>query len=245
MRSASLKRPHTSTICEVKLDGFYGPLDLLLYLIKRDEIDIYDIPIAHITHQYLEYVRMIELLDLEGAGEFGVMAATLMKIKSEMLLPSRSSAIEEDGDPRADLARRLFEYQQYRELSSVLAQREADHSRVFYRAATRRGNSEDNRLEESSLGDLLTAFTDVLEAMPEAAARQVTSAGPSVEERMEYVISMMADKKRISFSKLVHGLPRTMLVVTFVALLELVRNHQVRARQRRAFGDIWLYGADS
>ena len=240
MHRPLLKETLSNGPYEVKLNAFYGPLDLLLYLIRRDEIDIYDIPIANITHQYLEYVKMIQMLDLEGAGEFLVMAATLMKIKSEMLLPARHSDIEEE-DPRNELVRRLIEYQQYKELSSVLSQRETDQAQIFHRPATYENGDDRLPLKEATLFDLLTAFKTVMENMPEVPVRQVSGEEPSIEECMEYVLSMMANKQKLLFTKLIRGMSRMMMVVTFIALLELIKNKEVKARQAQAFRDIWIY----
>ena len=198
MHGPLLNKTFSDDPYEVKLNAFYGPLDLLLYLIKRDEIDIYDIPIAHITHQYLEYVKMIQMLDLEGAGEFLVMAATLMKIKSEMPLPTGHPDLEEE-DPRDELVRRLIEYQQYKEMSSVLSQRETDQAQVFYRHGTYEDGDDSIPLEEATLFDLLTAFKTVMENMPKASVRQISGQEPSIEEGMEYVANRKGLKAVITF----------------------------------------------
>lgn len=232
---------HGADLYEVKLSAFNGPLDLLLYLIKRDEIEICDIPIAHVTAQYLRYVKLMQLQDLEEAGQYLVMAATLMKIKSEMLLPSRDSEAEEE-DPRSELVRRLMEYQQYRALSWALAEREAQQEQVFYRGAAPQAAGADRGIEEAPLSALVAAFEAAVAAMPKTSTWQVEVAEPSVEERMEFVLRTLEDRKRVSFARLIRGLSRPALVVTFAALLELVKSQQVRARQGRAFGDIWLYG---
>ena len=162
----------------VKLDLFEGPLDLLLFLIQKNEIDIYDIPIADITRQFLEYVEIIQRLNLEVAGDFVVMAATLMRIKSRMLLPSDPEAEEEEGDPREELVRRLLEYQQFREVAAWMDDQQTEYRDVFYRGASM--DLEDIRKQEVgefrpvSLFELLRAFKQAMDAAPKADFHEVT-----------------------------------------------------------------------
>ena len=173
----------------VKLERFEGPLDLLLHLIKRDEIDIYDIPIARITQQYLAYLELMRALDLDVAGEFLVMAATLMRIKAKMLLPAPQAAEEEDeGDPREELVQRLIEYRQFKEAASTLRTREEERRQLFERGLL---PSEDDAgplpLAPASLFDLLDAFHRVVARLPEPAVYDVRSEVYDVEEKMAVI----------------------------------------------------------
>jgi len=227
---------------DVHLDIFEGPLDLLLYLIRRDEIDIYDIPIAHITRQYLEYVELMNILDLDQAGDFLLMAATLMEIKSRMLLPRGETTDEEEEDPREELVQRLLEYQRYKELSGWLGTREEEQRDVFYRAVPAEiDEGERPALESVSLFDLLTAFKIAMARAPQITTHRVSVDEISVDERMEFVLATLDRQDRVAFIDLVAGTARTVMVVTFIAILELIRVRKILARQSRPYGTIWVY----
>jgi len=229
----------------VKLDMFEGPLDLLLYLIKKDEIDIYDIPIARITGQYLEYLQLMETLDLEIAGEYLVVAATLIRIKSSMLLP-RDPQAEDEEDPRDELVRALLEYRKYKEVSLELREREQQNRDVYGRSdlvnplAVRK----DEFVNDFTLYDLLSAFKDVLDRVEEEIYCEVAVDRVTVEQRIEYVEAVLASSKGIRFADLLDDNPtRNILVMTFIALLELLRLGRIGLRQNGPFADIWLYPA--
>ncbi len=235
----------------VKLDVFEGPLDLLLFLIRKDEIDIYDIPIADVTRQFLEFVEMMETLHLEHAGDFLVMAATLMKIKSRMLLPADPDADEEEEDPREELVRRLLEYQQFKEVAGWLEDRQDSHRDHFYRgAALDTGEIDEPEPDplaaygSASLFDLMSAFRTALSAAPKADYHEIHQLEVTTEERMEVVRNILEDRHRVQFSNLVAGLPRIVLIVTFIALLELIKTGQALARQSASEGEIWVYRRD-
>ena len=237
--------------CGVKLDVFEGPLDLLLFLIRRDEIDVYDIPIADVTRQFLEFVDMIQTLSLEPAGDFLVMAATLMKIKSRMLLPADPEADEEEADPREELVRRLLEYQQFKEVANWLEDRQDSHRDHFYRGAAldtaELDEPEMDPLAASgsvSLFDLMAAFRTALAAAPKADYHEIHQLEVTTEERMELVRNTLAERHRVPFSDLVAGLPRIVLIVTFIALLELIKTGRALARQSGSEGEIWVYRRD-
>ena len=225
----------------VKLERFEGPLDLLLHLIKRDEIDIYDIPIARITQQYLAYLDLMRALDLEVAGEFLVMAATLMRIKAKMLLPATPAEEDEDeGDPRELLVQRLIEYRQFKEAASTLKLKE-DERRLLYE----RGMlpSEDDAgplpLAPASLFDLLDAFHRVMARLPEPAVYEVRTEVYDVEDKMSVIAQWVAEEGTVLFSALLmrcHA--RAEMIVTFVALLELIKLGQVTVIQAEHFDDI-------
>jgi segregation and condensation protein A len=224
----------------VSIDVYEGPMDLLLYLVKRNELDIKDIPIARIAKEYLEYVDLMRLLDLEFAAEFVLMAATLMRIKVQSLLPG-SPPEEDEEDPRVELQRRLFEYQKYREAAMKLGHREETARVHFPRTYT---PVEEIRREgeiEASLFDLLAAFRSVLSRRKEIEVYEVQTARRSVEERMNEILDILGGKKGVRFTSLFgEQLGRSMLVVTFLAILELIRLQKIRVSQRKEFGAITI-----
>ena len=232
----------------VKLDLFEGPLDLLLFLIQKDEIDIYDIPIADITRQFLEYVEIIQRLNLEVAGDFVVMAATLMRIKSRMLLPTDPEAEEEEGDPREELVRRLLEYQQFREVAGWMDDQQTEYRDVFYRGASmdleeirKQHAAEAGEFRPVSLFELLRAFKQAMDAAPKADFHEVTRVDVTTEERAEYVLGVLDRRHQISFGELIASTHRIVVVVTFVALLELMKEGKVRVQQADIDGELWVY----
>jgi segregation and condensation protein A len=231
----------------VRLEMFEGPLDLLLFLIRKNELDIYDIPIAEITRQFLDYVEIIEELNLEQAGDFLLMAATLMKVKSRMLLPSDEEDDEEFDDPREELVRRLLEYQQYKEVASWLEEEQEANRDVYYRGAAMDwsavNEAQDEEGPERTVGlfDLLAAFKLALAAAPKVDFHEVAPLEVTAEERAELICSVLSERGRATFMELVAGLPRIVLIVTFVALLELVKAGKAVARQADAESEIWIY----
>ena len=235
--------PASAQAVTVRLARFEGPLDLLLHLIKRDEIDIYDIPIYRITQQYLAYIELMQSLDLEIAGEFLVMAATLMRIKAKMLLPLPAVGEEEDeGDPREELVQRLVEYRQFKEAAGTLKEREGER-RLLYERGMLPGEDEAGPLPLApvSLFDLLDALNRVMARVPEPAVYEVKSETWSVEEKMSAIATAVAERGSVSFIELLAGCQvRGEMVVTFIALLELVKLGQVGVAQASAFGDILL-----
>lgn len=229
----------------VKLPAFEGPLDLLLHLIRENKIDIYDIPIALITHQYLEYLEIMKELNLDIAGEFLVMAATLIHIKSRMLLPVDEEIPEEEReDPRFELVQRLLEYQAFKEASLALREREMEWSNVF----TRLHETEDIDMESTgelnlfdlSLFDLIAAFKRMLEKTPPEAVT-ITRETLTVKDRVAYILEKIEKTEAIRFEDLFdENRSRPRLIVTFVALLEVLRLGLVRVFQERDFGTIWI-----
>ena len=231
---------------KVKLEVFEGPLDLLLYLIKKEEIDIYDIPIARITEQYLGYLGLMQLLDLRLAGEFLVMASTLMQIKSKMLLPleEREPEEEEELDPRAELVRRLLEYKKFKEAATCLEDLETQRLKTFRRrvmSATAFGakEAEEENYFEASLFDLISAFSKILKTIPKKEFLEIISDEFTVEKKVHDLLHLLVVKPVIYFSKLFERAKnKTEIIVTFLALLELIRLKEVIIRQRRSFGEI-------
>jgi segregation and condensation protein A len=226
-----------------KLPRFEGPLDLLLHLIKRDEVDIHDIPIAHITKQYLQYIEIMRLLDLEVAGEFLVMAATLMRIKAKMLLPLPASNEEEDeGDPREELVQRLVEYRLYKEAAEKMQEQEALRRTLHERGMV---PSEDDAgplpLAPATLFDLLGALQRVLARKPERVVYAVQTEEFDIEDKMSLIARTVAEGGQLLFSDLVQAARARMeIVVSFMALLELVKLGRVLCVQDANFADILI-----
>jgi segregation and condensation protein A len=227
----------------VKLPIFEGPLDLLLHLIRENKIDIYDIPIALITHQYLEYLELMKELNLDIAGEFLVMAATLIHIKSRMLLPVDEDVPEEDReDPRIELVQRLLEYQAFKEASLALREREIEWSNIFTRSPESGELDAEGELNlfDLSLFDLLGAFKRILEKTPPEIVT-ITRETLTVKDRIAYILERIEDNDAIRFEDLFDGdRTRPRLIVTFVALLEILRLGLARAYQEETFGSIWI-----
>ena len=234
----------------VRLDEFEGPLDLLLHLIKKNEINIYDIPIAVITKQYLDYISLMKYLNLEVAGEFLVMAATLIHIKSRLLLPVETDGDEDDDsgeDPRAELVRRLLEYKQFKEAAANLVERGQQWREVFGRpsffetAPARLPEERDDAPLDMTLFDLVDAFQDIVQRTPLKALVEVTPDHLTVKDRMNYILERLECEAAIPFESLfVPEEGRLVVIVTFLGLLELVRIRLVRAYQAEAFGAILL-----
>ncbi len=231
---------------KVKLEVFEGPLDLLLYLIKKEEVDIYDIPIERITNQYMEYLTLMQMLNLEVAGEFLVMAATLMYIKSRMLLPVdqqiTDSEVEEGEDPRWELIRQLVEYKKFKDAAVQLSQREEEQSNIFPRQGPDAGVEvgKDVPLAEVSIFDLINAFNDVLK---KATAREdfheILEERFTVSDKIEEILYTLRDRSEMIFSELfANAGSRAEVVVTFLALLELIRMKRLKVQQTEAFGEI-------
>ncbi len=227
----------------VKLKAYEGPLDLLLYLIKKNEVDIWDIPIAQIAGEYLEYINMMKLLDLDVVGEFLVMASTLMKIKSQMLLP-QEEAIEEETlpDPRSELVEQLLEYEMYKERAKTFKEWEEAQSKLFTRPEVEVPSSEPTFA--ASLFDLLTAFRNLLKEKAPEIVKEMAPFKITLEEKVDQILKRLEKKDKISFSLLFKEcLSKGELVVTFLALLELIKQKRVRVRQPKLFGEIAVYRA--
>jgi segregation and condensation protein A len=229
----------------IKLASFEGPLDLLLHLIKRDEIDIYDIPIAHITRHYLDMIEAMQILDLEVAGEFLVMAATLMRIKARLLLPPSPLEPEEGGgDPRAELVQRLLEYRTFKEVSLTLRDREEHRALVHGKGYVPRVESnEPLPLKPISLFQLIDALRGALARGGGEHVHEVVLPPVSTEEKMEELrADLVAAWGQIRFAEVIlRCRTRIEIIATFMALLELIKLGEVAARQYEEFGEIWLF----
>jgi segregation and condensation protein A len=231
----------------IHLPLFEGPLDLLLYLIKREKIDIHDIPIAPITRQYTEYLDLMRELNLDVAGEFMVMAATLIHIKSKMLVPiepTEAQGEEEYVDPREELVRRLLEFQRYKEAAGVLHQQAQIRAAQWTRPETVLPRFDDagEEMLEAGLYDLIAAFKELLDRRKTLLAHEVEAEGPPVEQRMEELLAMIREGESLEFLELFASLEtKNEMITTFLALLELIRLKQVRVYQRGMFGPIRVF----
>jgi segregation and condensation protein A len=235
---------------KVKLEVFEGPLDLLLYLIKRDEVDIYDISIERITKQYLEYMESFQSLNIEVAGEFLVMAANLLYIKSRTLLPKDQQMPDEDvddDDPRWELIRQLIEYKKFKEAASELRSRESLQGSLFPRfAAAPELLPVDNLLaDEVGIFDLINAFQRTLKRLENRNQgedlREIFEENFTVSDKMDFLLQLISERVRIRFEQcFADPANRAEVVVTFLAMLELIRLKQLRARQEEHFGKIWI-----
>lgn len=231
----------------VHLDTFDGPLDLLLHLIRKNELDVCDISIAVITRQYLDYIKLMKELNLEVAGDFLVMAATLLQIKSRMLLPvdEPEESEEEELDPRAELIRRLMEYQQYKEAGMVIGARALLRREVFVRSCSDPVLVAAQNVEgplEVSLFELVDAFRILLDRIPAEHFHDVAAAETfSIADCINEILSLLQERDTLQFDDLVREeFTRERVIVTFLALLELCRLKLVRIFQNGHQGSIWF-----
>ena len=236
---------------KVKLEIFEGPLDLLLYLIKRDEIDIYEISLERITKQYLEYLQAFKELNIDVAGEFVVMAANLIYLKSRSLLPADQQPPEEDvedDDPRWELIRQLIEYKKFKEAAAALHARQLEQERIFVRAGILDSSAiaaAPLRLGEVGIFQLINAFQTVIkryEARQDL--REIFGEHFTVSDKIDAILEKISSGVPLKFSDLFARIAsRVEVVVTFLALLELIRLRQVRARQADEFAEIEITAA--
>ena len=227
-----------------QLDMFEGPLDLLLYLIKKDEINIYDIPVVEITDQYFQYIEMMKVLDLDGIGDFLVMAATLLQIKSRMLLPPDPNATPEEADPRTDLVRRLEEYQRIKEAAEELRLRAEKRGDLFSRRIDEGAMNdlkEDSKevYFEANLFDLITALSKALLNKPEKGEYEVVKEEYTVEKKVHMILHLLVERPHFRLDELFSLAHDKMeVIVTFMAVLELCRLKELVVVQKRTFSDI-------
>ncbi len=231
---------------QVKIAEFEGPLDLLLHLIKKNEVDIYNIPISAITRQYLEYIELLEELNLDIAGEFLVIAASLIQIKSRMLLPQTvdEDDAETEEDPRAELVRRLLEYQKYKDAAAMLGERDLLGRETFARkfiSSELVASRTDEDPAEIELFELIEAFRRVLAAVPVETFHEVGADGISIAERIAEILSLLEEGAAVRFDDLfTPASSRETLIVTFLALLELCRLKLVKLGQAQSLATIWV-----
>ena len=235
---------------KVKLEVFEGPLDLLLYLIKKEELEIHDIPMEKITSQYVQYLELMKMLDLNVAGEFLVMAATLMMIKSRMLLPAedRPELEEEEEDPRWDLVRQLVEYKKFKDAALHLESLELRREDIFGRdgaEAVLGGQTSDVALHDVGLFDLISAFNEALKNVKSEELREIFAERFTVAEKIEALGERLRREGKFSISRMFEGMrSRHEIACTFLALLELIRLNQARAVQKDTYGEIFIERAE-
>lgn len=232
----------------VQLEMYEGPLDLLLHLIKKNEVSITDIPIAMITEQYLETLEVMRNLNFDVAGEFIAMASTLIHIKSRMLLPPEEGEEDEDEgvDPRDELIRHLLEYQRFKEASEDLSKREILHRDVFVRSSEAVEEVESNEFAPVSVFELMVALRRVMEKLPEDVAHTVQLENISVREKMTLILDFLHRSSRVDFHALFESAASRMeVVVTFLALLELIKIRAVMVNQEERLGPIIVQGVGS
>jgi segregation and condensation protein A len=235
----------------IKLDIFEGPLDLLLYLIKKNEIDVYNIPVALITQQYLDYLNIIKSLNLDLAGEYLVMASTLIHIKSRMLLPvpEEPSEEEQEDDPRAELVRQLLEYQTFKSAAADLAQRPLLERDVFKRAAPlpeerKTAVDEEDEIIEVSIFELIEAFHKIVSRLDNKELMEIDLEKLSLTDIINDVMDRLTRENNLTFEELLgERKDRRRIVYTFLALLELIKLKMIKAYQTAAFGVIRIFPA--
>ena len=236
---------------EIRIENFEGPLDLLLHLIKKNEMDIYDIQVAEITGQYLAILDTMKNLNLDVAGEFLLMAATLLHIKSKFLLPlSDDEDLDEDEiDPRAELVRRLLEYQKYKDAGNTLDQMPRLSREVFARKfhspeLVQLAEQDEGEMLEVGVFELVEAFQRLLKETSDPVIHEINVERISVTDRVNTILTMLSGRNDLGFNEIFIEKPdRQMVVVTFIAMLELVRLRLVRLMQNDRCGNIWLYPA--
>ncbi len=235
----------TDQLYKIKLPEFEGPMDLLLHLINQNKVDIYDIPISLITGQYLEYLEFMKELDLEVAGNFLVMAATLIQIKSKMMLPpDEETGPEEMEDPRFELVQRLLEYQAYKDAATILKEKEDEALKIFGRQPEdleeEKALVPELSLFDVNIFDLLTALKKLFENAP-SEMLTISRETLTVKDKMMHIADMMANLESMRFEELfMDTFSRMQLIVTFLALLELLRLGLARVYQEKEFGNIWI-----
>jgi segregation and condensation protein A len=229
---------------QIKLHLFEGPLDLLLHLIREHQIDILDIPIATITEEYLRYITIMQELDLDLAGEYLLMAATLIHIKSKMLLPPDETAEGEEAegeDPRAELVNRLLQYKTFKEAAQTLNLLESETALLYRRGAPAMDLEVEGPLQVSMV-ELLRAFRDVLSRVDKSVPMEITAEEINVGQRIVMLMDRLAAESPVEFSRLFGDATRRVeVIVTFLALLELLRRRLATARQSEPMGPIVIY----
>lgn len=234
---------------DIKIENFEGPLDLLLHLIKKNEMDVYNIQVADITAQYLEIIDTMKSLNLDVAGEFLLMAATLLHIKSKMLLPQHDEEDldEEELDPRAELVRRLLEYQKYKDAGENFDLMPRLNRDVFarkFQSPELVVGQDDEEMIAVGIFELVDAFQRLLKETSDPYIHEINIEKLTVSDRINSILSLLADRESVAFLEVFEEPPdRPMVVVTFLAMLELVRLRLVRLMQNSRCGSIWLYPA--
>lgn len=228
---------------KVELEVFEGPLDLLLHLIRKHDLDILDIPIALVLEQYMNYLNIMEEMNIDVAGDFLLMASELAHIKSKMLLPHQEqSEIDEEGeDPRSELIRRLLEYQRYKEAAEELTQRPMLGRDVFHQAGSAEGLEPEEETVEVELFSLISCFYELLQKAPAKTIHEVSGERISVTDRIYEIMAELKEKDMVLFSSLFENdKTRPQMIITFLAILEMTRLKMLQITQAEALGEIYL-----
>jgi segregation and condensation protein A len=232
---------------QVKVNNFEGPMDLLLFFIQRDKLNIYDIPIAHITKEFLDYMKMMDMMNIDLGGEFVYMATLLMKIKAKMLLPVSDDDEEQIEDPRTPLVQCLLEYQQYKKVSEDLQEKYESHSVHYPRGQEMEYDKQNGQLHEPlhniTLFTLSSIFQELINRLPNVNPYELHEEPIHLDEQIAFLIEEIDAVKRLNFKNLIPVLKtRLRIVVTFMAILEMLRTNQVIVEQDGPFGEIILTG---
>ncbi len=236
---------------KIKLNSFEGPLDLLLFFIKRDELDIYDIPISYITNEFLKYIELIKILDLEQAGDFILLASTLMHIKVRMLLPKEINEHGEEIDPRAELVQQLLEYKRYKEMAEEFSYFETEQRKIFYRGnfnLDEKSVFDDTGLllKNITVFDLARAFQKIMSNLKPEPVHQIKRVPVTIEEQIDFIRKKLEVDREIVFTKLVTGLKmKLQIVYTFIAMLEMVRMQLIGVKESDNFNDFVVYAIEN
>lgn len=236
---------------KIKLDHFEGPLDLLLFFIKRDELNIYDIPISSITKEFLEYVNLIKVLDLEVAGDFILMASTLMHIKVRMLLPRELNERGEEIDPRDELVKALLEYKRYKEMAEEFSLLESEQRKINFRGNFSADEKEapaeyEILLKNITIYDLTKAFKKILDGIKETPVHNINKVNVTIDQQMQYIFDKLNQFGELHFLSLVEGMKEKIrVVVTFIALLEMTKMGRIAIKESLMFNDFVILKKDN
>jgi segregation and condensation protein A len=233
----------------VQLDVFRGPLDLLLFLVRKHEVDVRDIPISLVTEQYLNYLEVLQQLDVNEVGDFLELASTLVEIKSQMVLPRGGEEAAAWEDPRDDLVQRLLEYKRYKDAASMLEERSRDWQQHYPRlasdAAPRQTDPAGQPLREVELWDLVSAMGRILRESQRVQPQEVVYDETPIQVYMQRIHQRLVEARRAAFSEMFRpGMHKSAIVGVFLAVLELVRHHSVRAEQNDLYAEIWIVPGD-
>jgi len=234
----------------VSLESYRGPLDLLLYLVRKHEVDIADIPVALITEQFLEHISVLEKIDVNAVGDFLEMASTLIEIKSRMVLPSGDEEVEQLEDPREELVHRLLEYKKYKDAASILEEQSRNWQQRYSRLANdlppRRVDPADQPIHEVEMWDLVSAFGRVIKDHQAVKPSNIVYDETPIQTYMQRIHGRLVDHHRASFSEMFRsGMHKSAMIGVFLAILELVRHHCVGAEQNEPHGEIWIVPSEN
>ena len=231
----------------IKLNEFEGPLDLLLFFIQRDELDIHDIPISKITNEFCEYVQYMQVLDIELAGDFILMAATLIQIKAKMMLYKADDFVEEEEDPRYELVKRLLEYKRFKDASSEFAGMEENQRKILHRNDFDGDYKIDESIEEDlsiqnlTLYNLIKAYKYAIEHQPKEVIHNIMRLNVSIDEQIDFINDICSKQEYVSFLEIIKGMERIRIVVSFIAILEMVKNGIIGIRINDSLTDFHVF----